>query len=623
MQLPSLAPDRPRRLAARARPAGPSAADGSPAEGETRGRGRRWPWLSWKLSGVLFAVPVVLVLVSIAVRLLGGGGAATLSVVDGYSGAPLAGVRIEAGDAVWTTDERGQVEVPVGAEGLAVSAGEEGYAPAAASVAPESTATLALRPTTLSGRLTDAASGGAIGGARLSLLTDARPGATVAAADDGSFRFSDVPAGARLKIEAGDYGTREEAVGDRTRLDLALPLAVVSGVVRDAAGEQLAGARVATADGGAVATTAADGAFRLVGPTAATELVVSAPGFGDQRLTGVPGTAVEGRLEPVMIRSIYANLGVLTDRARLDRLIEIAETTEINAIVIDVKQDTIYYDTQVPFFRDVPGMVAPSYDPAALVAELKGRGIYTIARMVVFKDPVLAEGRPDLAVRDEVNGGLWRDMNGAAWVNAFNEELWQANAELAVELAGLGFDEIQYDYIRFPSDGDLRTADFGNDYREELRRGAIAGAVGLAAERLRPTGAKFAVDLFPIIALFGNDQGIGQTLEDLVPLVDYVCLMIYPSHFELGNIPVDGHPNDFPAETVTYTLDRAEEMVPGSRAKMRPWLQDFTYPLEGYSAYGPDEVRAQIDAAETWGTSGWILWNAAGKFEVTALRPEG
>jgi hypothetical protein len=103
-----------------------------------------------------------------------------------------------------------------------------------------------------------------------------------------------------------------------------------------------------------------------------------------------------------------------------------------------------------------------------------------------------------------------------------------------------------------------------------------------------------------------------------VPLADVICLMVYPSHYELGNIPVDGHPNDFPAETVTYTLERAEAMVPGSRAKMRPWLQDFTYPAEGFSAYGPAEVRAQIDAAEDWGASGWLLWNAAGEFEVDA-----
>jgi hypothetical protein len=143
----------------------------------------------------------------------------------------------------------------------------------------------------------------------------------------------------------------------------------------------------------------------------------------------------------------------------------------------------------------------------------------------------------------------------------------------------------------------------------------------LASEQMRATGKQFSLDLFPIIALMGDDQGIGQTIQDLTPLADYISLMIYPSHYERGNIPVDGHPNDFPAETVTYTLQRVEEVTPGVIRKHRPWLQDFDYPLEGYSAYGPAEVRAQIDAAEAMGVSGWILWNAAGEFQAEALKP--
>jgi hypothetical protein len=350
-------------------------------------------------------------------------------------------------------------------------------------------------------------------------------------------------------------------------------------------------------------------------------VLVSAPGYADQTLTVDASRKVAAALDTEMIKAVYANLGVLSDPERWNRLIEIADTTEINAIVIDVKQDTIYYDTQVPFYRDIDGMITPIFDPTELLAELDEHGIYSIARMVVFKDPIVAEGRPDLAVRDEVTGGLWLDMNGTPWVNAFNQELWQANADLGAELGQLGFDEVQYDYIRFPSDGDLRTADFGNDYSEESRRAAITGAVALGSEKVRAAGAAFSIDLFPIIALLGDDQGIGQTLQDLTPLADYVSLMIYPSHFEEGNIPVDGHPNDFPAETVTYTLERSQQWVPGTMKKMRPWLQDFTYPLEGYSEYGPAEVRAQIEAAGAQGVSGWLLWNAAGEFQVSALSP--
>src|SRR5688500_11013880 len=122
-----------------------------------------------------------------------------------------------------------------------------------------------------------------------------------------------------------------------------------------------------------------------------------------------------------MIKAVYANLGVLSDPVRWNRLIEIADTTEINAIVIDVKQDTIYYDTQVPFFQSIDGMITPLFDATELLAEMEAHGIYSIARMVVFKDPIVAEMRPDLAVRDEVTGDLWRDMNGTGWINAFNQ----------------------------------------------------------------------------------------------------------------------------------------------------------------------------------------------------------
>jgi hypothetical protein len=470
--------------------------------------------------------------------------------------------------------------------------------------------------------LADAETSTGIAGAEVAVIAPDGTELVTTTDAEGRYAFDSVPQDATVRFSSVDHGRAEESVAERTEINLTMRPSFVSGLVTDAKGAPIAGARVAAANGTAESSTGEDGTFRLTGGADVAEVLVSAPGYAEQVLPVDASRKVVAALDVEMIKAVYANLGVLTDPERWNRLIEIAETTEINAIVVDVKQDTIYYDTQVPFFRDIDGMVTPIFDAEELLAELNARGIYSIARMVVFKDPVVAAGRPDLAVRDDVSGGLWLDMNETPWVNAFNEELWVANADLGAELARLGFDEVQYDYIRFPSDGDLRTADFGNDYSEENRRAAIRGAVALGGERVRAAGAVFAIDLFPIIALLGDDQGIGQTLQDLTPLADYVSLMIYPSHYEVGNVPVDGHPNDFPAETVTYTLEQSQEWAPGTMKKMRPWLQDFTYPLEGYSTYGPGEVRAQIDAAEALGVSGWLLWNAAGEFEVSALRPE-
>ena len=569
-------------------------------------------------------VPLALVLASVLIPRFATVPEVAVRVTDRYTGQAISGARLVLDHEVLSTGSDGSGRVELAGDTALVTVEARGYEPMTTTLVRGGPADwrVALRPTVLRGRLSDAQTSSGIAGATVTLVAPDGSEQVAATDGDGRYTFERVPEGATVRFASASYGAAEVPVGERTEIDFEMRPSSVSGRVTDAAGAPIAGARVAAANGSAEIFTDADGTFHLVGGTDVGEVLVSAPGFAERTLVVGESRSVAAALEGEMIKAVYANLGVLSDPERWNRLIEIADTTEINAIVIDVKQDTIYYDTQVPFFRDIDGMITPLFEPEELLAELNAHGIYSIARMVVFKDPVVAEGRPDLAVRDEVTGGLWRDMNGAPWVNAFNQELWTANADLGAELARVGFDEVQYDYIRFPSDGDLTTADFGSDYSEASRRAAITGAVALGAEQVRSAGAVFAIDLFPIIALLGDDQGIGQTLQDLTPLADYVCLMVYPSHYELGNIPVDGHPNDFPAETVKYTLERSQEWVPGTMKKMRPWLQDFTYPSEGYAAYGPAEVRAQIDAAEEMGVSGWLLWNAAGEFEISALAPE-
>jgi hypothetical protein len=585
---------------------------------------RLWSQITWPVSILVFAVPLALALLTLLVPRLSASPEVMVRVTDRYSGQQISGAILTLDQVSATTGSDGTTRIELPNESSTVMIEAPGYEAFTTTLTRSGSADweVALRPNILAGRLTDAETSAGIEAATVVMIAPDNSEQATATDADGRYQFKSVPEGATIRFSSAEYGIAEEPVGERTEINLSMRQSLVSGIVTDATGAPVVGARVAASNGSAESVTAADGTFRLTGGTDVNEVLISAPGYADQTLTVDASRKVAAALDTEMIKAVYANLGVLSDPERWNRLIEIADTTEINAIVIDVKQDTIYYDTQVPFYRDIDGMITPIFDPTELLAELDQHGIYSIARMVVFKDPIVAEGRPDLAVRDEVTGGLWLDMNGTPWVNAFNQELWEANADLGAELGQLGFDEVQYDYIRFPSDGDLRTADFGNDYSEESRRAAITGAVALGSEKVRAAGAAFSIDLFPIIALLGDDQGIGQTLQDLTPLADYVSLMIYPSHFEEGNIPVDGHPNDFPAETVTYTLERSQQWVPGTMKKMRPWLQDFTYPLEGYSEYGPAEVRAQIEAAGAQGVSGWLLWNAAGEFQVSALSPE-
>jgi hypothetical protein len=322
-----------------------------------------------------------------------------------------------------------------------------------------------------------------------------------------------------------------------------------------------------------------------------------------------------------MVKAVYANYNMLTSDDGLDTLIKIANTTEINAIVIDVKEGVIFYDSEVPFFNDV-GTVRPAFDLDAVLQKLRDNNVYAIARMVVFQDPLVAEARPDLAVHD-INGGLWLNEQGVGWVSAFHEELWQANIDLAVELVERGFDEVQYDYVRFPSDGDLNTADFGQEYTAESREAAITEFMRRSHEAVNGAGGYLAADLFGFVTIMDDEQYIGQRFSALAPYLDFVCMMIYPSHFETGNIAsAPGHPNDYPYETIFESLERADVIVPDSRLKFRPWLQDFSYGYNGLRDYTPADVRAQIDAAEAFGASGWMLWGDPRNVTVEALDPE-
>ncbi len=582
---------------------------------------RPWNGVSWWYS-VLFVIPLLI----LGGRAVFGGGATPDSVVlrtkDQFTGQSLAGVSVTGGDLALTSDEEGTVRFDEPEAAMQLTATLAGYAPFTVEVVPDDVAdvTLQLVPSTLRGTLTDGTSGAPIVAAALALTGADGQLVASTSGQDGTYQFDNVPAGATLSIDAGDYGLREEPVGPRTVANFSFMVTTVTGTVADADGNPIAGAVISAGDARGVSDD--DGAYRLTGVADAAEVTIGAPGYLDVTSVMPPERTLNLTLEPIMIKAIYANAYTLSDPAEVERLIDLVDRTELNAIVIDIKQDLVFYDTQVPFFIGIEGMVAPAYDVNEIIATLRERDIYSIARMVVFQDPLVAEARPDLAVLDDNTGDLWRNVQGVGWVNAFEEELWDANIALALEAAGLGFDEIQYDYVRFPSDGDLTVADFGREYTQETRSGAITGFMRRSYEALKPTGAKFAADLFGFIGLEANDQGIGQLLTDLAPQLDYLCMMLYPSHFIEGNIiSADGHPNDFPYETILESLERASAQIPEeSKLKFRPWLQDFSIP--GLSDYGVAEVQAQIQAAEDFGASGWLLWDPSNLYTVDALDPE-
>jgi hypothetical protein len=578
------------------------------------------PWLDWRFS-LLLPLAILLLIVTLLYQAFNEPEYLEITVTDKQTGAVIPGARVSIGAQDYLADGTGKVHVDRPGNDVTIRVKADGYQPVTGEFTSrnDSNQQVQLPPAVVTGSVTDSQTGKPLAGIQVS-LTD--PLGQVIASNQtdqsGAYRFEDVPQDAMLLIDAGAYGVHKEPVADQMEKHHALELTQAHGRVLSGNGEPVQGAIVQSNE--IMAVTAGDGSYLLQGVRHGAPVSVQASGFASAESAVANGVVGDILLEPILIKATYANLGLLADPEGLALHIEIANTTEINAIVIDIKQDSIYYDSQVQFFRDA-GTVQPIYDVEELLAELRANNIYAIARLVVFQDPLVAEARPDLAVMDSETGDLWRNDIGVAWVSAFNEELWDANIALATEAVDLGFDEIQYDYVRFPSDGDLSTADFGRDYTADARQSAITAFMKKSYEAIHAKGGMLAADLFGYVTLVDDEQYIGQRFSELEPYLDYICMMIYPSHFSEGNIAsADGHPNDYPYETILESLQRAKLNVPGSAAKFRPWLQDFDY--WGMREYEAEDVRLQIDAAEEFGDNGWMLWGNPWDVTVAALAPE-
>jgi hypothetical protein len=582
-------------------------------------RRRRWDGFSWWFS-LFFLIPIAAFVVFSMGEFPSVGSASDnkfhLTVTDAYTGKSLKGAVVTMDGTQLTTDKKGKVKFDMPTTVQTITVEMPNYEIMTAQVNDQASRKqkVTLRPTTLTGTLRDAESGMPIAGAIVSTESIPSEGDPITSTDEnGQYSLFNVPAQSRLYIDAFIYGIHEEDIAQRTLIDVSLKKSLARGTVTDEAGRGLAGAIVRA--GRNEAQTAQDGSFQIAGAPPGNKITVSASGFEDAVIPVPADGIVSAMMRPMVIKALYIGVTSIGDHQRVEELVRLVDETELNAVVLDVKQDHIFYDTQVQFFRDIPNMVSPQYDINEYLQMFEDHGIYSIARMVVFKDPMVAEARPDLAIPDDRGTGLFRDGAGTAWVDPTERELWDANIALALELANFGFDEIQYDYIRLPSD-DIQYAGFEFDWQDPNQRMApITGFVKASSEALKPTGVKFALDLFGVTSVLTDDQNIGQDLTELAPYVDYICPMIYPSHFDAGFFNLDD-PNAQPYDTIWSSMDAITAQLPGMEKKVRPWLQDFDW---GDMEYGPDEVRAQIEAAMEKGASGWMLWDADNTFTEDAL----
>ena len=325
---------------------------------------------------------------------------------------------------------------------------------------------------------------------------------------------------------------------------------------------------------------------------------------------------------PDTIRGLYVNRWAAIGASVWD-LIRVADSTEINALVIDVKDDRglMLYRTSVPLAREIGADTTypmPSSRLRALLDTLRAHRIYPIARIVVAKDPLLASKRTEWAIRRKDDSTkVWRDRDSTAWLDPTNVEVWQYAADIAAEAVRLGFSELQFDYVRFPDEDRVIEEGAYAKMQGRIRAEVIRDQLGELRARVKPLGVPMGIDVFGLTATDSTDMGIGQRWEMFIDRADVVLPMVYPSHFAPGTYGF-ANPNAEPYGTIGRALEDAIRRSQGiaGAAKIIPWYQDFTL---GAPRYRAEQVRAQIRSGYASGFPSWILWNPGSRYTLEAL----
>jgi hypothetical protein len=329
----------------------------------------------------------------------------------------------------------------------------------------------------------------------------------------------------------------------------------------------------------------------------------------------VTRTVADSNAYPV-IRGLYLNRFAAQSSKKLRHLFAIADSSEINAFVIDMKDEfgLNFRTRNKEFAKNAGADHGHVADVKALVDSVKTHGLLPIARIVAFKDPVAAEANPEWTIRRE-DGSIWQDKEGLAWVNAHNHAVWEYNLAIAEELVSLGFAEIQWDYIRFPEPyKSLPNQVFPGATLSKPE--ALAAFLKLARERLNKAGVRSTADIFGLVTTVRGPLEVGQYWEKLSPAADVLLPMVYPSHYPRGSfgIPI---PNADPYKVVKIALDSAhtrDEKLGLTKAEhVRPWIQAFSL---GTPKYGPEQIKAQKQAAYDAGYHGWVMWSPGSYYDA-------
>lgn len=537
------------------------------------------------------------------------------TVNDAETGALLPGSIVAAGQLLTTTDEQGTYMLHRIRTGTILYVSLPGYESSTAVFNGQKVQDFSLRPTETRIQVLDLYSGQPVSGSVVScgssqFVTDASGTAVIKRLLHGSL----------LSVQAAGYATTDYSYNGGNPVVIELRPNTLRGVVRDKVdGRPLGGVEVTvlSAEGVVASTlTDTDGQYAFYELPPSLTLVAAAVDYDRFEATVGPVTEMDVYLQRFEVKGIYIPLGILASEKRVRELIELVEQTELNAIVVDVKNDRgwLAYPSTLAKAQQSGAYQAWVMDITRFLAWCRERGIYTIARLVVFKDSTLATAYPELAVH-KPNGDLWIDSEGSAWLDPFLTEVQDYNIAIAKEVALLGFDELQFDYLRFPSDGDIRETRYAHESTLESRCRAIREFCARLRSELKPYGVLLSADIFGLTVWVEpeEDMGIGQRVIDIAPYMDYISPMLYPATFISGNLGYD-NPLLYPYEVVYRSC---MELAKRTQTRIRPWLQHYSW---NNIVYGVEEMRLQKQAAADAQTYGWMFWNAGGKYNAESFR---
>lgn len=306
--------------------------------------------------------------------------------------------------------------------------------------------------------------------------------------------------------------------------------------------------------------------------------------------------------------------------SRMEQLLALLDKTELNSMVIDIKDDAGYitYKTDNAELQEMGTPQNFIGDINKLMTRLKEHDVYPIARIVVFKDSVLAKKHPELSFVN-ADGSIWKNKGGDSFVNPYNENVWKYNVDIAKEAVKLGFKEIQFDYVRFPEGFEKRADALKYTKSDRPRVEIIADFVKYAKAELAPLGVRVSVDIFGYAASVPAAEGIGQDFVKISKNVDVISPMVYPSHYSTGWFDVKDPDKDPYATIKGSMVDTHKKLDPLGSYKpvIRPWIQDFTASWLGsghFIKYGKQQVEDQIRALKDENVDEFLLWNANNRY---------